>query len=141
MRTKLITLFLALCTINTQAQTLIDTCSGPSIEHHHPKKEIRDKQRPKAMHKKDFKMMCEIIKEASYYKHQLGINKVACISSYFNSKQCVKLLTMLSFDAAQLEALEILAPRLVDINPKEIQKLFILASDKEKVMDILYPDK
>ena len=67
-------------------------------EEHHQRKEMRDKFRPKAMHHKDFKMMCEVVDDASFHEKKIGVIKVACISSYFNSRQCAKLLSMISFD-------------------------------------------
>ena len=106
-----------------------------------PKREMRDKFRPKAMSDKDFKMMCEVVDEASFNERKIGVIKVACISSFFTSKQCVKLLSMISFEDSKLEALKVLSPRLLDLNPKEIQKQFTFSSNKEEVMEIMYPDR
>ena len=104
---------------------------------HHPKIEMRAKSYPQAMHRKDFKMMCEVVKDASFNEKKIGVIKVACISSYFDSKQCVKLLSMISFENDRLKALEVLAPRVLDINPSEILKQFSFSSNKDKAMEIL----
>ena len=106
-------------------------------EEHHQRKEMRDKFRPKAMHHKDFKMMCEVIDDASFHEKKIGIIKVACISSYFNSRQCAKLLSMISFDDAKLNALKVLAPRIIDKDVTEIVKQFSFSSSKDKAMEIL----
>ena len=113
---------------------------NPQVEHR-PKKEMRYERRPRAMHNKDFKMMCEVVDEASFHEKKIGIIKVACISSYFNSKQCVKLLSMISFDDAKLKALKVLAPRLIidtDVTEvTDIVKQFSFSSKKDKALEIL----
>ena len=109
---------------------------SPQVERY-PKKELRDERRPRAMHRKDFNMMCDIVKDASFSDKKIGVLKVACISSYFNSKQCAKLLALFSFENDKLEALKVLAPRIVDFNPKEILKQFTFSSNKDKALDIL----
>ena len=106
-------------------------------EEHHQRKEMRDKFRPKAMHHKDFKMMCEVVDDASFHEKKIGVIKVACISSYFNSRQCAKLLSMISFDDAKLNALKVLAPRIIDKDVTEIVKQFSFSSSKDKAMEIL----
>ena len=109
---------------------------SPQVERY-PKKELRDEHRPKAMHRKDFKMMCEVVEDASFSDKKIGVLKVACISSYFNSKQCAKLLALFSFENDKLEALKVLAPRIVDFNPKEILKQFMFSSNKDEAIEIL----
>ena len=108
---------------------------------HHQRKEMRYERRPRAMHNKDFKMMCEVVEDASFHEKKIGVIKVACISSYFNSKQCAKLLSMISFDDAKLKALKVLAPRLIidtDVTEvTEIVKQFSFSSKKDKALEIL----
>jgi hypothetical protein len=108
---------------------------------HHQRKEMRYERRPKAMHNKDFKMMCEVVDDASFHEKKIGVIKVACISSYFNSKQCAKLLSMIPFDDAKLKALKVLAPRLIidtDVTEvTDIVKQFSFSSNKDKALEIL----
>ena len=110
------------------------------MEHHH-RKEMRYEHRPRAMHRKDFKMMCEVVDDASFHEKKIGVIKVACISSYFNSRQCAKLLSKISFDDAKLKALKVLAPRLIidtDVTEvTEIVKQFSFSSNKDKALEIL----
>ena len=106
-----------------------------------PKKEIRDERRPKAMRDKDFMMMCEVVDEASFTERKIGVIKVACISSYFTSEQCAKLLSMISFDTAKLEALRVLSPRVLNIDAREIQKQFAFSSSKEEAMKIMFSSR
>ena len=106
------------------------------MEHHH-RKEMRYERRPRAMHNKDFKMMCEVVDDASFHERKIGVIKVACISSYFNSKQCAKLLSMISFDDAKLKALKVLGPRMIDSDVTDIVKQFSFSSNKDKALEIL----
>ena len=107
----------------------------------YPRKEMRYERKPRAMHHKDFKMMCEVVDDASFHEKKIGVIKVACISSYFNSKQCAKLLSKISFDDAKLKALKVLAPRLIidtDVTEvTDIVKQFSFSSNKDKALEIL----
>jgi hypothetical protein len=86
-------------------------------------------------------MMCEVVDDASFHEKKIGVIKVACISSYFNSKQCAKLLSKISFDDAKLKALKVLAPRLIidtDVTEvTDIVKQFSFSSNKDKALEIL----
>ena len=106
-----------------------------------PKKEMRDEFRPKAMRDRDFKMMCEVVDDASFTERKIGVIKVACISSYFTSEQCAKLLSMVSFDTAKLEALRVLSPRVLNIDARVIQEQFSFSSSKKEAMKIMFPDR
>ena len=102
---------------------------------------MREEFRPKAMQDKDFKMMCEVVNDASFTERKIGVIKVACISSYFTSEQCAKLLSMISFETAKLEALKVLSPRVLNIDAREIQKQFSFSSNKEEAMKIMFPGR
>ena len=122
----------------TFAMPMMASEQRQEVEHHH-RKEMRGTFRPKAMHNKDFKMMCEVVDDASFHEKKIGVIKVACISSYFSSEQCVKLLSIFSFENAKLEALEVLVPRVLEPDAKEILKQFSFFSNKEKALEILFP--
>ena len=93
------------------------------------------------MQDEDFSMMCKVVKDASFSDKMIGVIKVACISSYFNSRQCAKLLSMISFDDAKQNALKVLAPRLIidtDVTEvTDIVKQFSFSSKKDKALEIL----
>ena len=127
---------IALVMLFTLAMPIMASEQRQEMEHHQ-RKEMRDKFRPKAMHHKDFKMMCEVVDDASFHEKKIGVIKVACISSYFNSRQCAKLLSMISFDDAKLNALKVLAPRIIDKDVTEIVKQFSFSSSKNKALEIL----
>ena len=118
------------------AMPMMASEQNPQVEHR-PKKEMRHERRPRAMHNKDFKMMCEVVDDASFHEKKIGVIKVACISSYFNSKQCAKLLSMIPFDDAKLKALKVLAPRMIGRDVTDIVKQFTFSSNKDKALEIL----
>ena len=127
---------IALVMLFTLAMPMMASEQNPQVEHR-PKKEMRYERRPRAMHRKDFKMMCEVVDEASFHEKKIGVIKVACISSYFNSKQCAKLLSMIPFDDAKLKALKVLAPRMIGRDVTDIVKQFTFSSNKDKALEIL----
>lgn len=127
---------IALVMLFTLAMPMMASVQRQEMEYHH-KKEMRHEHRPRAMHHKDFKMMCEVVDDASFHEKKIGVIKVACISSYFNSKQCAKLLSMISFDDAKLKALKVLAPRMIDRDVTDIVKQFSFSSNKDKALEIL----
>ena len=131
---------IALVTLFTLAMPMMASVQRQEMEHHH-RKEMRHEHRPRAMHNKDFKMMCEVVDDASFHEKKIGVIKVACISSYFNSRQCAKLLSMISFDDAKLNALKVLAPRIIDKDVTEIVKQFSFSSSKDKALEILSKNK
>ena len=131
---------IALVMLFTLAIPMMASVQRQEMEHQH-RKEMRHEHRPRVMHNKDFKMMCEVVDDASFHEKKIGVIKVACISSYFNSKQCAKLLSMISFDDAKLNALKVLAPRLIidtDVTEvTDIVKQFSFSSNKDKALEIL----
>ena len=127
---------IALVMLFTLAIPMMASVQRQEMEHQH-RKEMRHEHRPRVMHNKDFKMMCEVVDDASFHEKKIGIIKVACISSYFNSKQCAKLLSMIPFDDAKLKALKVLAPRMIGRDVTDIVKQFTFSSNKDKALEIL----
>ena len=108
------------------------------IEYRDRKQMDKRHRHPRAMRDKDFEMMAGIVKNASFDDKKIDIIRVACIGSYFSSRQCAQLLSLLSFDSNKEEALEVIAPRLVDMNNAEdIVKKFSFSSSKDKAVSIL----
>lgn len=127
---------IALVMLFTLAMPMMASVQRQEMEHLH-RKEMRHEHRPRVMHNKDFKMMCEVVDDASFHEKKIGVIKVACISSYFNSKQCAKLLSMIPFDDAKLKALKVLAPRMIGRDVTDIVKQFTFSSNKDKALEIL----
>lgn len=94
--------------------------------------------RLKPMRKDDFQTLCEIVKKASFADRQKDIVTVACMGSYFSSKQCETLLSLFSFQDSKLAVLEILSPRLLEQEELAgILKQFSFSSSKDKAIEIL----
>lgn len=108
------------------------------IEHRDKKPMDKRYKHPRAMRDNDFEMMVDIVKKASFEDKKIDVIRVACIGSYFSSKQCAKLLSLLSFDDNKIKALEVIAPRLVDMNnADDIVKKLSFSSSKDKAVSIL----
>ncbi len=91
-----------------------------------------------AMDKGDFSTMFDIVKKASFAEGKINLIQVACFESYFSSKQCAQLLSLISFDDDKLKALEILVPRLVEMEDMDkIIKNFTFSEGKDKAVKIL----
>ena len=102
------------------------------------RKEQRNHERARVMRDKDFSMMYKIVKKASFNDNRIDIIRVAAIGSYFSSRQCAELLSLISFNDDKLKALEVMAPRLVDDKDVDrILKQFSFNRDKDKAMKIL----
>ena len=101
----------------------------------------REQKKPillRVMRDNDFSMVYRVVKNTSFDKNKIDIIRVACIGSNFSSNQCAKLLSLLSFDENKLEALEVMAPKVVDDrNYNKIMKQFSFKSSREKVAKIL----
>ena len=102
------------------------------------RKEQRNHERARVMRDKDFSMMYKIVKKASFNDNRIDIIRVAAIGSYFSSRQCAELLSLISFNDDKLKALEVMAPRIVDDKDVDrILKQFSFNRDKDKAMKIL----
>lgn len=98
----------------------------------------RKHMHPHAMRDKDFSLVLNVVKKASFDDRKIDVMRVACIGSYFSSEQCARLLSLLSFDDNKVEALEVIAPRLVESdNAEDILKKFSFSSSKDKAIGIL----
>ena len=94
--------------------------------------------RARAMDKSDFRFLCSLLKEESFDKDRVKMIRVACIGNYFTSKQCASMLSLMSFDSYRLEALEYLAPRILDKRACDvILGEFSFGSNKEKAEALL----
>ena len=96
------------------------------------------RMRAAAMDRPDFKLLCSLLKEESFDKDCVKMIRIACIGNYFTSRQCADMLSILSFDSNRLEALEYIAPRVIDKHACDvILKEFSFISNREKAEDLL----
>ncbi|MBR5851115.1 MAG: DUF4476 domain-containing protein [Bacteroidaceae bacterium] len=96
------------------------------------------RMRAAAMDRSDFKLLCSLLKKESFDKDCVKMIRVACIGNYFTSRQCADMLSILSFDSNRLEALEYIAPRVIDKHACDvILKEFSFISNREKAEELL----
>ena len=105
------------------------------------KRERKPQRKPvnlRAMRDNDFSLVYKVVKNASFDDKKIDIIRVACIGTCFSSKQCARLLSLLSFDDNKIEALEIIAPRMIENEYyNKILKQFSFSSNREKAAKIL----
>ena len=98
--------------------------------------------RARAMDKSDFKLLRSLLKEESFEKDRVKMVRVACVGNYFTASQCADMLSLFSFDSNKLEALEYLAPRVIDKPACDvILKEFTFVSNREKAEALLMGQK
>ena len=96
------------------------------------------RMRAMAMDKSDFKLLRSLLKEESFDNDRIKMIRVACIGNYFTSSQCADMLSLLSFDSNKLQALEYIAPRIIDKRECDvILREFSFISNREKAEDLL----
>ena len=96
------------------------------------------RMRAMAMDKSDFKLLRSLLKEEPFDNGRIKMIRVACIGNYFTSRQCADMLSLLSFDSNRLEALEYIAPRVIDKHACDvILKEFSFISNREKAEALL----
>ena len=109
-------------------------CSNVPVENY----SNMPRMRARAMDKSDFRFLYSLLKEESFDKDRVKMIRVACIGNYFISRQCADMLSLLSFDSNRLEALEYIAPRVIDKHACDvILKEFSFISNREKAEDLL----
>ena len=90
------------------------------------------------MEEKLFKALNERIEEESFDKGRIRSLQVVVPSAHFSSQQVKILLEHWSFDPARLEALRLLAPRIIDLEQSFlISDAFAFESNKSKANQIL----
>ena len=95
-----------------------------------------------AMDKSDFKLLRSLLKEESFDNGRIKMIRVACIGNYFTSSQCADMLSLLSFDSNKLQALEYIAPRIIDKRECDvILREFSFISNREKAEELLMERK
>ena len=100
------------------------------------------RMRAAAMDRSDFKLLRSLLKEESFEKDRVKMVRVACVGNYFTASQCADMLSLLSFDSNKLQALEYIAPRIIDKRECDvILREFSFISNREKAEKLLMERK
>ena len=90
------------------------------------------------MNKHDFDFLYKIIKQKSFKDDRLELLSVGVLDNYFSCKQCVKIMSLCSFDSDKLEVLDIMAKHIVDLEHADlILESFTFDSNREKAAKTL----
>lgn len=92
----------------------------------------------KAVSEGDFQQLYSKIKQKPFKDDQLELLEMGVNNRYFTCKQCIRLMSIYSFDDEKLKVLEIVAPHIIDMeNHEDIIKSLSFISSEEKAHKIL----
>lgn len=90
------------------------------------------------MNKQDFQYLYKVIKKKSFNDDRLELLRVGVLDNYFSCKQCATLISIFSFDSNKLEALDIMAKHIIDLeNAGLILESFTFDSSRQKAAKML----
>ncbi len=90
------------------------------------------------MNKHDFEFLYKIITHKSFKNDRLELLSVGVLDNYFSCKQCVKIMSLCSFDSEKLKVLDIMAKHIVDLEHADlILESFTFDSNREKAAKTL----
>ena len=85
------------------------------------------------MNDSDFQYLYKTIKKKSYEKDQFELLSVGVLDNFFNCRQCMKIMSIYSFDKDKMRVLDIMADHIVDReNAYLILDSFRFESDRRK---------
>ena len=91
-----------------------------------------------AMGNSDFRQLMDNIENESFSDDKLTVVRMAAKRSYFTIAQLVQMVSTISFAEDQISAVEIVAPKIVDIqNSHNLLNAFTFSEDKKNVSSIL----
>ena len=92
----------------------------------------------RAINEEEFQQLYNKVKQKLFKDDQLELLEMGVTNKYFTCKQCLRLMSIYTFDDDKLEVLEIVASRIVDTeNYKDIVKSLSFISSGEKAEKIL----
>lgn len=116
---------------NTYASIVTST---PIMQHRYHKNPTGNRY----MNDKDFYILYNKVKKKSFKSDKLELIEVGSLDSRFSCKQCRKILDLFSFDDERLEALKLMAPRIVDVdNAMIVINAMTFESGKKKAQEII----
>lgn len=98
----------------------------------------RPQSHSRAMNDSDFREFYNRIKNKPFKDDQLELLETGAINNYFTSNQCIRLMSIYTFDDDKLKVLEIIANRIVDReNYANVVESFTFLSSKDKAQSFL----
>lgn len=86
------------------------------------------------MNERDFKELYNKVKAKPFKDDQLELLAVGAVNNFFTCNQCIRLMSIYTFDDDKLKVVELLAPHIVDReNYEDIIDSLSFLSSEEKV--------
>lgn len=90
------------------------------------------------MNNRDFQYLYKVLKKKSFNSDRLELLSVGVLDNYFSCRQCVKIMSLCSFDDDRLEVFEIMVSHIVDLeNADIIIESLKFKSNQEKAVKLL----
>ncbi len=90
------------------------------------------------MNNRDFQYLYKVLKKKSFNSDRLELLSVGVLDNYFSCRQCVKIMSLCSFDDDKLEVFEIMVSHIVDLeNADIIIESLNFKSNQEKAVKLL----
>lgn len=149
LKQTLFTLGLCMITVNTMAtnslpgdkQTKTRTVA---ISHLHTRTEYPQHQHSpnrhhaEVMNENDFQYLYNKIKGKAFDDDKLELLSVGVLSNQFTCRQCIKIMSVFTFDDAKLKTLNIMASHIADKeNGETILDSFTFSTNRDKAKDML----
>lgn len=106
----------------------------------HPRHPERrpDRHLSKAMDENDFRQLYNKVKQKPFKDDQLELLEIGISNRYVTCNQCIRLMSIYTFDDEKLKVLEIVAPNIIDAeNYEDIIESLSFISSEEKAHKIL----
>lgn len=98
----------------------------------------RSHSRSLIMNNRDFQYLYKVLKKKSFNSDRLELLSVGVLDNYFSCRQCVKIMSLCSFDDDRLEVFEIMVSHIVDLeNADIIIESLKFKSNQEKAVKLL----
>lgn len=108
------------------------------MDYDRPQPPVYNHARPgRSMNEKDFNELYNKVRAKPFKDDQLELLAVGAVNNFFTCKQCIRLMSIYTFDDDKLKVLELIAPHIVDReNYEDIIDSLTFLSSEEKVRKI-----
>lgn len=113
----------------------IAICPPKDMDYDRPLPPTHNHGRPgRSMNERDFKELYNKVKAKPFKDDQLELLAVGAVNNFFTCNQCIRLMSIYTFDDDKLKVVELLAPHIVDReNYEDIIDSLSFLSSEEKV--------
>lgn len=128
-------------TISGNKQTSRTTVAASHLQRkpEHPQHQHRpNRHHSEIMNESDFQYLYDKVKSKPFDDDKLELLSVGVLSNHFTCRQCIKIMSVFTFDDKKLKVLDIMATHIEDKeNYKKILDSLTFSSSRDKAKDML----